>query len=160
MTNINLKLLLFTLVFLTTSSNILGCINVDKYMTEYCLKTNNNSQVRKETIVDLDNDKQKDYIATCSSICGASGNCTYKIFISNNRCIKEVGEINGMLKKVIESKSNGSKDITQYSKNGCAGRAGRWSYLKYDKEKYVVTRSIDCKCKNSLDRPKECPPWK
>lgn len=152
----NFKFLAF-IVFIMTTINSYSCIDVDSFMSKYCKDMGQGSRFKKEAIEDLDGDKSKDYLGACQSLCGASGNCSYKIFTSNKGCFKEVGEINGMLGGVLKSESNGLKDITLFYKSGCAGKAGKWSHLMFDKVKYVISRTVNCECTKRTNRPKECP---
>lgn len=119
----------------------------------------NADDVRAVELEDVDGDGKQELLLACPDLCGATGNCPYKLYVSGNGCWRDVGpdDMGGSIISVAKSQHHGLKDIHQYWKGGCVGREGTWAELHFDGTRYRVARTVRCECEDKRPRPRECP---
>jgi hypothetical protein len=113
--------------------------------------------LRRQQLPDLDRDGTADLAIAAEDLCGATGNCSYQIYVSNRGCLRWVGESDGVEVSVLSSEHNGLLDLQNFGKSCLDG--GGFTELQFDGTHYELSRSVYCPCPGDPGpRPESLPP--
>jgi hypothetical protein len=125
--------------------------------------TGEESTMRDEKMPDLDGDGVDERRIAVDSLCGATGNCGYALYLSNHGCLKFGGKLDGADFQILPTKHVGLSDLWSYWKLGCGSMEGVVTHWEFDGNGYVNVQSVSCACPKTVAeekcdvRPKECP---
>jgi hypothetical protein len=111
-----------------------------------------------ESLGDLDGDGVPDRLWAAESLCGATGNCEYKVYLTSKGCMRFAGSVGGVALQVLGGAHHGVRDLSSYWKGGCVGMEGAYEEHAFDGQEFRVTRTVSCECpKGWPDSPKTDP---
>ena len=105
------------------------------------------------TLGDLDGDGESD---SEISLCLPPGGHVWAhyLYLSNKGCAKAVDPLVDAELTVLDSKSNGVKDLESTAANGCAGNDFTWTRYRWDGKSYRKADSATCSfCTDQGQKP-------
>ena len=99
-----------------------------------------------EGLGDLDGDGEPEVVVVNEPLCGVTGNCPMRMYLSANGCPTLALETFAAYVWPGEGRSHGARTIESWGKDGCAGLAGGWASHRFDGKRYVVTETVSCGC--------------
>jgi hypothetical protein len=113
------------------------------------------------TVDDLDGDGARDVLVAQQTMCGATGNCSYAVYLTGNHCAHYAGDVGGVLVAPTQARHFGVRDLAGYWKGGCAASEGVGYTWAFDGTAYHVADSYTCACLMDgpvpASRDKRCP---
>ncbi len=115
-----------------------------------------------EPTADWDGDAMPETLVATSSLCGATGNCPYVVYLSNHGCPSYAGRVDGVDVAVGAERHHGVLDVETYWKGGCVSTEGSFTLYQYDGREFRVADSVNCECIRpgqppTPDRDPRCP---
>ena len=103
-------------------------------------------RLRIETISDLDGDGVDDDLVAQDEYCGATGNCSYTVYLSGHGCTRWAGEVGGVAVEPTAVTHGGVRDLAGYWKGGCVAMEGTGTTWAFDGRQYRAIDSYTCAC--------------
>lgn len=104
------------------------------------------SDLRIETIADLDGDSVGESTLIDDRECGVTGNCPRLLYLSNAGCPRFAGFFWAAMISATPTTHAGVRDLELWLKGGCAGMEGSISQLVWNGSAYEEHDRIDCPC--------------
>jgi len=115
-----------------------------------------------DALDDTDGDAVAEVLVATTTLCGATGNCPYAVYLSNGGCPSFAGTLDGVSLSPREHENHGVRDVETYWKMGCLAMAGVITIYRFDGREYRDIESVECACvwEDQLpapDRDPRCP---
>ena len=116
-------------------------------------------EIVTQKVDDLDGDGASDTLVALQELCGATGNCTYSVYLSGAGCVHYAGEVGGVMVGPSDGTHHGVRDLETYWKGGCVAMEGAGSTLAFDGTEYRTVDSYSCDCPTNEPAPRDprCP---
>jgi hypothetical protein len=118
-----------------------------------------------EELGDLDGDDRPEVVVVNEPLCGVTGNCPMRVYLSAQGCPSLALDTFAAYVWPAESRRHGVRALESWAKDGCAGMAGGWAAHRFDGTRYVVVETVECGCPDGeafgwpaeTSRPAQCP---
>lgn len=121
-----------------------------KYAEQICQsinkRYNSNKGIEIKYLAHTYGDKKPIILTACQIQCGATGNCEYEIFLSENNCYRPVGNIGGATIEKLKTTHYGAPDLSAHWNGGCGGQEGMYYELHFDGSIYTIIGRRETKC--------------
>ncbi len=95
---------------------------------------------------DLDGDGRPEIVVVNEPMCGVTGNCPMRMYLSADGCSALALDTFAAYVWPAQTRSHGARTIESWAKDGCAGMAGGWASHRFDGNRYVVAQTVSCGC--------------